>query len=283
MDVKIVDGRHLDNRKYITLMRSQDRSLAEMAVNAGGSLALTAHNIHVVPSDTPRNVVIRDSYTTRRKEKIERASFDTTKAYTLIPRKPARVVMVSSSSDTDESNNNQDDDDQSSDDFIKIQKRSPKSPIKLKAGGVKQLEEFSFSSSSLSEDFTIRKDSKILQQCCSQDESLINEISKELKDEADLEVLLEKWGGFNDAHDSWVKDEPMSRTSSLETNRIKMDSLLEKLDGINDEDNPWIKDEVESRTSSLEYRRLTNNDRINEVFNDFHSGIDFSNPSDIDI
>merc|ERR1712112_424943 len=106
------------------------------------------------------------------------------------------------------------------------------------------------------------------QQCCSQDESLINEISKELKDEADLEVLLEKLGGLNDAKDSWVKDEPISRTSSLEAKRIKVDSLLEKFDGLNDADNEWIKEEVESRTSSLEYRKVTN-DKINEVFNDF--------------
>ena len=196
--------------------------------------------------------------------------------------------MVSSSSETDESINNNvdvhDDDDegQSGDDLFKIQKRSPRSPIKLKVGGVKHLEDFSFSSSSLSEDFTIRKDSKILQRCCSQDESLINEISKELKDEADLEVLLEKLGGLNDANDSWVKDEPMSRKSSLEAKRTKVDSLLEKLEGINDEDNDWIKEEVESRTSSLEYRRVTN-DRINEVLNDFNSGLDFSNPSDMDI
>ena len=35
MDVKIVDGKHLDNRKYVTLLRSQDRSLAELAVKAG--------------------------------------------------------------------------------------------------------------------------------------------------------------------------------------------------------------------------------------------------------
>ena len=144
------------------------------------------------------------------------------------------------------------------------------------------MEDFSFSSSSLSEDFTIRKDSKILQRCCSQDESLINEISKELKDEADLEVLLEKLGDLNDANDSWVKDEPMSRTSSLEAKRTKVDSLLEKFEVFNDEDNEWIKEEVESRPSSLEYRRVTN-DSINEVFNDFNSGLTFSNPSDMDI
>ena len=35
MDVKIVDGKHLDNRTYVTLLRSQDRSLAELAVKAG--------------------------------------------------------------------------------------------------------------------------------------------------------------------------------------------------------------------------------------------------------
>ena len=45
MDVKIVDGKHLDNRKYITLMRSQDRSLAEMAVNAGKYQNFIFHSI----------------------------------------------------------------------------------------------------------------------------------------------------------------------------------------------------------------------------------------------
>ena len=124
---------------------------------------------------------------------IEKASFDTKKSYTLIP-KPVKVVQVSSSSETDESNNNVDDHDDdkehSGDELFKIQDRSKRSPIKL-GRELKHSEEFSFSSSSLSEDFTIRKDSNILQRCCSQDESLVDEISKELKDEADLEVLLE--------------------------------------------------------------------------------------------
>ena len=39
MDVKIVDGKHLDNRTYVTLLRSQDRSLAELAVKAGNKLS----------------------------------------------------------------------------------------------------------------------------------------------------------------------------------------------------------------------------------------------------
>merc|ERR1712112_484370 len=125
-DVKIVDGKHLDNRTYVTLLRSQDRSLAEMAVKAGGSLALTAHNIHVVPSTNSKVDIVRDSYTTRRKEMIEKASFDTKKSYTLIP-KPVKVVQVSSSSETDESNNNVDDHDDkehSGDELFKIQGRS---------------------------------------------------------------------------------------------------------------------------------------------------------------
>ena len=102
---------------------------------------------------------------------IEKASFDTKKSYTLIP-KPVKVVRVSSSSETDKSNNNnihdQDDDEEhSGDELFKIQDRSTRSPIKLKVGReLKNSEEFSFSSSSLSEDFTIRKDSHILQGCC---------------------------------------------------------------------------------------------------------------------
>ena len=216
---------------------------------------------------------------------IEKASFDTKKSYTLIP-KPVKVVQVSSSSETDESNNNVDDHDDdkehSGDELFKIQDRSTRSPIKLKVGReLKHSEEFSFSSSSLSEDFTIRKDSNILQRCCSQDESLVDEISKELKDEADLEVLLEKLGGLNDANDVWIKDEPISRNSSLDFKRIKVDSLLEKLDEIND-NTEWIKEEVESRTSSLEYRKVKI-DRINEDFNDFNSGRDYTYASDTDI
>ena len=217
---------------------------------------------------------------------IEKASFDTKKSYTLIP-KPVKVVQVSSSSETDESNNNNvddhdDDEEHSGDELFKIQDRSKRSPIKLKVGReLKHSEEFSFSSSSLSEDFTIRKDSNILQRCCSQDESLVDEISKELKDEADLEVLLEKLGGLNDANDAWIKDEPISRNSSLDFKRIKVDSLLEKLDEIND-NTEWIKEEVESRTSSLEYRKVKI-DRINEDFNDFNSGRDYTYVSDTDI
>ena len=104
---------------------------------------------------------------------------------------------------------------------------------------------------------------------------------QELKDEADLEVLLEKLGGLNDANDVWIKDEPISRNSSLDFKRIKVDSLLEKLDEIND-NTEWIKEEVESRTSSLEYRKVKI-DRINEDFNDFNSGRDYSYASDTDI
>ena len=145
---------------------------------------------------------------------IEKASFDTKKSYTLIP-KPVKVVQVSSSSETDESNNNVDDHDDdkehSGDELFKIQDRSTRSPIKLRAGReLKHTEEF-----------------------------------------------------------------------SLDFKRLKVDSFLEKLDGIND-NSEWIEEAVESRTSSLEYRKVKI-DRINEDFNHFNSGQDYTYFSDTDI
>ena len=129
----------------------------------GGSLALTAHNIHVVPCNNPKVDIVRDSYTTSRKVKIEKASFDTTKSYTLIPKPVKMVQQVSSSSDTDESNNNNVDDnddgeEHGDDELFKIKDRSTRSPIKLRAGReLKHTEEFSLDFKRLKVDSFLQK------------------------------------------------------------------------------------------------------------------------------
>jgi len=103
VDLRVVSGRWMVKRKYMTLMKNQDKMLAEMAVGAGGSLALTAHNVHVVEEDVTKEEmeVVRDSYGTRRKNKIEHATFDTEKNFAVvkvIPKK--KVEKDSSDSDT---------------------------------------------------------------------------------------------------------------------------------------------------------------------------------------
>ena len=53
-DREPVSGRCLLRRSYATSLTGQDRLLAEMAVRSGGSLHLSGHNIHVVPSKPAR-------------------------------------------------------------------------------------------------------------------------------------------------------------------------------------------------------------------------------------
>ena len=47
VDMRVVSGRSMVRRNYMVLVRTQDKFLSEMAVGAGGTLAMMAHNIHV--------------------------------------------------------------------------------------------------------------------------------------------------------------------------------------------------------------------------------------------
>ena len=47
VDMRVVSGRSMVMRNYMVLVRTQDKFLSEVAVGAGGTLAMMAHNIHV--------------------------------------------------------------------------------------------------------------------------------------------------------------------------------------------------------------------------------------------
>lgn len=88
-------------RTYKTVMRNQDRFLAEMAANAGGCLALVAHNIHVVEPEAGRQTILqRDNYSTRRKNRIEHASFNVRKDFKVVKKPKKKFNSISSEEDT---------------------------------------------------------------------------------------------------------------------------------------------------------------------------------------
>jgi len=103
VDMRVVSGRNIVRRDYIVLMRSQDKFLSEMTMGAGGTLALMAHNIHVAEEvmEGEERVVVRDSYGTRRKNKIEHATFDTVKNYAVVREEPKKRVDTDSDSSED--------------------------------------------------------------------------------------------------------------------------------------------------------------------------------------
>jgi len=103
VDLRVVSGRSMVRRNYMVLMRSQDKFLSEMAVGAGGTLAMMAHNIHVaeevmVGEERER---VRESYGTRRKNKIEHATFDTVNNYAVVKEEPKKRVDTDSDSSED--------------------------------------------------------------------------------------------------------------------------------------------------------------------------------------
>ena len=102
VDKSVVSGSDMVRRKYKVLMKSQDKFIAEMTVDAGGSLALMGHNIHVA-EDTNVNIdenVVRERYGTRRKNRIEHASFNTLSDYTAIVDEPKSKCVSTSESDS---------------------------------------------------------------------------------------------------------------------------------------------------------------------------------------
>ena len=99
VDLRVVSGKNMKRREYLTLMRNQDKMLAEMAVSAAGTLALTPHNIHVVEDWVgEEREVVRESYGTRRKNRIEHATFNTVNNYAVV--KEVVKKRVDTDSDT---------------------------------------------------------------------------------------------------------------------------------------------------------------------------------------
>ena len=91
----------------MVLMRSQDKFLSEMTFGAGGTLALMAHNVHVAEEVMvgEERVVVRESYGTRRKNKIEHATFDTVRDYAVVREELKKRVDTDSDSSEDTTSN----------------------------------------------------------------------------------------------------------------------------------------------------------------------------------
>merc|ERR1712025_1218123 len=70
--------------------------------NAGGSLALMAHNIHVAEDNFCGEDMetVRESYGTRRKNKIEHSTFDTIKDYAVVEELPKKRIETDSESNS---------------------------------------------------------------------------------------------------------------------------------------------------------------------------------------
>jgi len=140
IDVRTPSGLTITNRNYMCLFKTQDRDLAELAISAGGTLALMAHNIFVVedrgvessPTASSSTTVpgvsstanirvrpqlrdtvkeIRDGYRTRRRNKIETTTFDAANRYEVKPKPPPKKRVVTSSDSSEESGVSCNDDD----------------------------------------------------------------------------------------------------------------------------------------------------------------------------
>ena len=94
------DGLHLTTRKYEVMLTNQDRFVAEMAVEASGSLSLMGHNIHVVREGVGQ-LVKREKMITRRNERIEGATYDVKNNYELVEI-PVEEVSDSSLTSSEE-------------------------------------------------------------------------------------------------------------------------------------------------------------------------------------
>jgi len=102
VDKSVVSGSDMVKRKYKVVLKSQDKFIAEMAVDAGGSLAMMGHNIHVA-EDTDMNInenVVHKRYGTRRKNRIEHATFNTLSDYTAIVEEVKKKCVSTSESDS---------------------------------------------------------------------------------------------------------------------------------------------------------------------------------------
>jgi len=110
VDRRVVSGRSIVKRQYMVQMRSQDRFLSEMTVSAGGSLALVAHNIHVADGVALGDDmdVVRESYGTRRKNKIEHSTFDTLKNYKVVEEPLKKKIETESDSSEEETSDEED-------------------------------------------------------------------------------------------------------------------------------------------------------------------------------
>jgi len=110
VDRRVVSGRNIVKRQYMVQMRSQDRFLSEMTVSAGGSLALVAHNIHVADGVALGDDmdVVRESYGTRRKNKIEHSTFDTLKNYKVVEEPLKKKIETESDSSEEETSDEED-------------------------------------------------------------------------------------------------------------------------------------------------------------------------------
>jgi len=104
VDLRVMSGRNIARRQYMVLLRNQDRFLSEMTMAAGGTLALMAHNIHVAEEllQGEEREVVRESYGTRRKNRIEHSTFDTVKDYSVVVEPPRKRVETTSDSSEEE-------------------------------------------------------------------------------------------------------------------------------------------------------------------------------------
>lgn len=215
-DLYVVDGKKINSRKYKTLLSHQDRVLADMAARAGGSLALTPHNIIVLPTKRTGPGTIRECYSTRRKERIEVASFDISKSFSRVP-KPVKSMVINTSSSSEESGPEEDTEVFNEDlDLFKIHK---KSPLKLKKGCSRSTKSKLADGSPVSSDNSSGTTASSVE---TQDWSLKERKLSQMKEEYILESLREMSLPKDKA--SWEKREALkqeSRSNSLEKKYIK--------------------------------------------------------------
>jgi len=241
-DNKMVPGKKIYKRKYFTNILTQDRSLAEMAVKAGGCLALTAHNIHVAPISKPRVDVLRESYRTRRKCNIEMSTFDSRQSFSIIKLEEKSTVSTCSSSDSEIVERRVGGDNDGAEGKTLV-KRGPRSRMKLKI--TEPVTPDSNHSSSCNEDFSWKKSRQFndRQKDEIKNEALVNSLGKNLEkdsnDNQNWDSLINEITEGIERQEFQVKEEVESRQNSFELRRYRIKKVKEDFKKFNDgeEDN----------------------------------------------
>ena len=110
LDLFTISGSSLvsSDRNYTVAMKSQDRTLADWAATCGGSLAMAAHNVHVMQEAKKPT---RENYRTRRNDRIHHLTFHSANNFAVVKDESWKTrnteAYSSSSSETSSSNSDE--------------------------------------------------------------------------------------------------------------------------------------------------------------------------------
>ena len=199
----------------------------------GGSLALTAHNVHVAPSQPREDAgTVRESYRTRRKSNIEKSVYDSKQSFSIIKLEEKEKPGTTSSSSENEH------EEMREAKVSPMMKRGPKSRMKLRT--TQSVTSESSLSSSCNEDFQWKRSIQFFNRQKEEikNEALMNSfgIGKSPGEDTkkDWDSLIKEISEGVDCQEFAIKEESESRQSSLERKRFRINKIKEDFEKFND-------------------------------------------------